>query len=62
VLFGVGYHGWINVTGDEQVILCGGGPYDGPAELMSLCRSELGGVAAGIVTVGTLYSSGLLKI
>jgi hypothetical protein len=35
VLFGVGYHGWITAVSDEQIILRGGGPDDGPAELMS---------------------------
>jgi hypothetical protein len=53
VLFGVRYHGWIIATRDEQILLCGGGPGDGLADLISSYRSELGGIMAGLATLGT---------
>jgi hypothetical protein len=33
-LFGVGYLGWIIATRDKQILLSGGGPDDGLADLM----------------------------
>jgi hypothetical protein len=62
VVFGVGYHGWIIGTRDEQILLCGGGPYDGPADLMSSYRSVLGGTAAGLAALGTLFRSDRINI
>jgi hypothetical protein len=29
MLFGVGYHGWLIATNDEDICMAGGGPYDG---------------------------------
>jgi hypothetical protein len=62
VLFGVGYHGWIIATRDKQTLLSGGGPDDGPADLMSSYRSELGGLVAGLNALGTLFRSGHINI
>jgi hypothetical protein len=62
VLFVVGYHGWIIATRDEQILLCGRGPDDGPADLISSYRSELGGIVAGLAALGTLFRSGRINI
>jgi hypothetical protein len=62
VLFGVGYHGWIIATRDEQILLSGGGPDDGPADLMSSYQSELGGIMAGLAVLGALFRSGRINI
>jgi hypothetical protein len=42
VTLGVGYHSWVVVTEDEDILLQGGGPDDGDLFLMQLYRSELG--------------------
>jgi hypothetical protein len=62
VLFGVGYHIWVIVTSDEDILLTGGGPDDGDPLLMTSYRSELGGAAAGLAVLGTLARSGLISI
>jgi hypothetical protein len=62
VLFGVGYHGWIIATRDEQILPSGGGPDDGPAYLMSSYRLDLGGIVAGLAAFGTLFRSGRINI
>jgi hypothetical protein len=61
-LFGLGYHVWIITTRDGKIMLCGGGPDDGPADLMSSYRSKLGGVVAGLAALGTLFRSGRINI
>jgi hypothetical protein len=48
VLFRVGYHSWLVATTTEDILLAGGGPDDGPQNLMISYRSELGGIAAGL--------------
>jgi hypothetical protein len=55
VLFGVGYHGWVLATKKETILLCGGGPDDGIQSPMTSYRSELGGLVAGLVALGTLF-------
>jgi hypothetical protein len=60
--FGVGYHIWIVATEDEDILLQGGGPDDGDLFIMQSCRSELGGVAAGLAVPGALSRSGLIDI
>jgi hypothetical protein len=62
VLFGVGYHGWIIATRDEQILPSGGGLGDGPADIMSSYRSELGGIVAGLAALGTLFRPGRINI
>jgi hypothetical protein len=54
--------GSLRSTRDEQIMLCGGGPYDGPVDLMSSYRSELSGIVAGLATLGTLFRSGHINI
>jgi hypothetical protein len=61
-LFGVGYHGYIIATRDEQILLSGGGPYDGPADLVSSYRLELSSIVAGLAALGTLFRSGRINI
>jgi hypothetical protein len=39
VLFGVGYHRWVIVTADEEILLTGGGPDDGDPLIMKSFRS-----------------------
>jgi hypothetical protein len=43
VLFDVGYHSWLVSTKDEEIIVTGGGPYNGTPQHMPSCQSELGG-------------------
>jgi hypothetical protein len=62
VTLGVGYHSWVVATEDEDILLQGGGPYDGDLFLMQSYRSELGGVAAGLAGLGNLSRSGLINI
>jgi hypothetical protein len=62
VLFGVGYHGWIISTRDEQILLSGGGPDDGPANLMSSYQLELDGILTGLAALITLLRSGRINI
>jgi hypothetical protein len=62
VLFGVGYHGWISATIDEQILLSRGGPDDRLEDLMSSYRSKIGGIVAGLAALGTLFRSGLINI
>jgi hypothetical protein len=62
VLFGVGYHGWIIATRDDKILLSGGGPDNGPADLMLSYCSELGGIVAGLAAIGTLFRSGRINI
>jgi hypothetical protein len=62
VTLGVGYHSWIVITEDEDILLQGGGKDDGDLFLMQSYRSELGGVAAGLAVLGTLSRSGLIHI
>jgi hypothetical protein len=62
VTLGVGYHSWIVATEEEDILLQGGGSYDGDLFLMQSYRSELGGVAAGLAVLGTFSRSGLINI
>jgi hypothetical protein len=62
VLFGVGYHGWIVTTRDENIILSRGGPDDWLTDIMSSYRLELGGTVAGLAALGTLFRSGQINI
>jgi hypothetical protein len=62
VIFGVGYHGWVLETKEETLILRGGGHNDGIQSLMTSCRSELGGLVAGLTVLGTLFRSGAMNI
>jgi ribonuclease HI len=62
VVFGVGYHSWVAETKNEQVILSGGGPYDGYQLIMISYRSELRGIATGLAVIGTLATSGKIKV
>jgi hypothetical protein len=48
VLFGVGYHSWLVVTTDEEIVMAGGRPDDGTQEHITSYRSELGGISAGL--------------
>jgi hypothetical protein len=43
VTFRVGYHSWVVVTEDEDILLQGGGPDDGDLLLMQSYMSELRG-------------------
>jgi hypothetical protein len=58
VTLGVGYHSWVIATEDEDILLQGGGTYDGDIFLMQSYRSELGGLAV----LRTLSRSGLINI
>jgi hypothetical protein len=62
VTLGVGYHSWVVVTEDEDILLQGSVPDDGDLFLMQLYRSELGGVTSGLAVLGTLSRSGLINI
>jgi hypothetical protein len=55
LLFGVGYHVWVLATTEETILHRGGGPDDGIQSLMTLYRSELGGLVAGLAVLGTLF-------
>lgn len=46
----------------KRALLSGGGPDDGPADLMSSYQSELGGIVAGLASLGTLFRSGRINI
>jgi hypothetical protein len=59
VLFGVGYHSWILALDNEEIITSGGRPDDGASAYMASCRSELGGIIAGLVVIGMLHRLGL---
>jgi hypothetical protein len=61
VVFGVGYHSWVVTTDNVQVLLTGGGD-DGDQLLMTLCRSETGGIASGLAVIGTLVRSRKIKV
>jgi hypothetical protein len=54
VLFGVGYHRWLIVTTDKEILMAGGGSYDGAYTQMASYRSELGWIAAGLGVLGAL--------
>jgi hypothetical protein len=58
----MGYHDWVLETKEETILLRGGGPDDGIQSLMTLYRSELGGLVAGLEVLGTLFRSGTLNI
>jgi hypothetical protein len=58
VLSSVGYHSWILALDNEEIITSGGGPDDGASAYMTLHRSELGGITAGLADIGVLYWSG----
>jgi hypothetical protein len=58
VLFDVGYHIWVVSTKDEEIIISGGGRNDGIPSQMTLYRSELGGVCAGMAVIGMMARSG----
>jgi hypothetical protein len=62
VVFGVGYHSWVIMTMDENVILSGGGPDDGYPLIMTSYSSELGGLALALAVLGMLERSGRLNI
>jgi hypothetical protein len=62
VVFGVGYHSWVVATDNYQFLLISGGTYDGDQLLMTSYRSELGGIASGLVVIGTLVRSGKIKV
>jgi hypothetical protein len=62
VLFGVGYHSWVIAKSEEEILLTGGGPDDGDPLIMKSCRSELGGLAAGLAVIGTLERSDIINI
>jgi hypothetical protein len=62
VLFGVGYHSCLIATKTEQVIDRGGGPDDGSSLYMTLYRSELGGICAGLAAIGVLARSGRINL
>jgi hypothetical protein len=62
VTLGVGYHGWIVATEEEDILFQGGGPDDGDIFLMQSYRSELGGMAEGLTVLRTLIRSGLINI
>jgi hypothetical protein len=62
VLFGVGYHSWVIVNSDEDILLTGGGPDDGDPLLITSYRSELCGLAAGLAVLDTLAWSGLINM
>jgi hypothetical protein len=47
---------------NDKVLLKGGGPYDGDQLLMTLYRSELGGIASGLSVIGTLVRSRKIKV
>jgi hypothetical protein len=44
------------------MLLKGGGPDDGDQLLMTLYRSELGGIASGLAVIGTLVRSRKIKV
>jgi hypothetical protein len=60
VLFGVGYHSWILVLYNEEIIASGGGADDGASAYMTSYISELGGIIAGMEAIGMLHWSGLV--
>jgi hypothetical protein len=62
VLFDVGYHIWVVSTKDEEIIISGGGPDDGAPNQMTLYRSELGGICAGMAVIRTMARSGKINI
>ena len=62
VLFGFGYHRWLIATKTETILLAGVGAYDGPQNLMTSYRSELGGITAGLGVLGTIVRSGRISI
>jgi hypothetical protein len=62
VLFGVGYHSLLIAMKDKYTLLAGGGPDDGPGRYMTSCRSELGGIIAGLTVLGTILCSGRTNV
>jgi hypothetical protein len=62
LVFGVGYHSWVEATDNEQVLVSGGGPDEGEQLPMTSYRSELGGIASGLEVIGTLARSGKIKV
>jgi hypothetical protein len=62
VLFVVGYHGWVLATKEETILLRGAGPDDEIQSLMTSYLSGLGGLAAGLAVLGTLFRSGAMNI
>jgi hypothetical protein len=63
VLYGVGYHGWVLATKEEEILLRGGGGADdGIRSLMTSYQSELGGLVAVFAVLGTLFRAGTLNI
>jgi hypothetical protein len=57
VMFGVGYHSWLVSTKTEQIMLRDGGTDDGSPLYMTSCRSDLGGICAGLAAIGVLVRS-----
>jgi hypothetical protein len=62
VLFVVGYNGWVLAKKEETILLRGGGPDDKIQSLMTLYRSELGGLVACLAALGTLFRPGAINI
>jgi hypothetical protein len=62
VLFGVIYHGWVLSKKDETLIIHVSGPDGRIQSLMTSYRSELGGLVAGLVVLGTVFRAGTINI
>jgi hypothetical protein len=58
----VGYHSWVVSTKDKEIIISGGGPDDSAPNQMTLYRSELGGICAGMAVIGKMARSGKISI
>jgi hypothetical protein len=61
VLFGVSYHSWLIATTDEEILMTGGGPYDGAQDQRASYQSKLGGIAAGLRVFGAYACSGMIR-
>jgi hypothetical protein len=61
-LFDVGYHSWVVSTKEEEIIISGEGPDKGAPNQMTLYRSELGRICAGMAVIGTVAISGKINV
>jgi ribonuclease HI len=62
VVFGVGYHSWVDATDNEKVLFKGGGPDDRDQLRMMSNRLDLGGITSGLELLGTLVRFGKIKV
>jgi hypothetical protein len=60
VLFGISYRSWILALNNKEIIISGGGSDDGASALMTVYRSDAGGILSGLAAIGMLHRPGLV--